>query len=439
MRYGKRLGASDRSSAMRDKPSVFAIDFGTSNSLLAAANRERTFPAAPIDPAATDPTVLRSALYFASANDATFGAAALRALVDNGFRGRLIRSIKRHLPSRAFTATRIAEKTLTIEQLIGRFLGVMRERAAAHFAVDVTRAVLGRPARFSNDPSEDALAEARLERAAKLAGFTEVSFCPEPVAAAYDFAADLDEPRLVLIADLGGGTSDFTLVRMHRGGFQAEDVLAVGGLSVAGDAMDGALVRSAVAPELGSTVPYRLPFGSNVLTMPGDLIDTLCSPADLTLVDRASVLRRLREMADCALVPADRGKLERFSIVVEDGIGFDLYEAVERAKCALSERSKAAITFDYPGVEFVRPVTATELAAATARALERIVTCLDETLAQAAVRAEDVEIVCLTGGTSRMPLVEAALRSHLPRAALRRLSSFHSVVHGLARHAMHLT
>jgi hypothetical chaperone protein len=423
---------------MHDKPSLFAIDFGTSNSLLAAANRERVFTAAPIDPAAKDPTVLRSALYFASADQATFGAGATRALVDNGFRGRLIRSIKRHLPSRAFTATRIAEKTLTIEQLIGRFLRVMRERAAAHFDADVTRAVLGRPARFSNDPSEDALAEARLERAAKLAGFTDVTFCPEPVAAAYDFAADLEEPRLVLIADLGGGTSDFTLVRMHRGGFRPEDVLAVGGLSVAGDAMDGALVRSTVAPELGSTVPYRLPFGSNVLTMPGDLIDTLCSPADLTLVDRATVLRRLNEMADCALVPADRWKFERFSIVVEDGVGFDLYEAVERAKCALSEHPESVIAFDYPGVELARTVTTQELEVATTRAVGRIVACLDETLAQASVRAEDVEIVCLTGGTSRMTIVERALREHLPRAAVRRLSSFHSVVHGLARHAMTL-
>lgn len=420
---------------MPEQPAIYAIDFGTSNSLLAAASPTQLFAPAPIDPAASDPSVLRSALYFASASEATFGASALRALVDNGFRGRLIRSIKRHLPSRAFTATRIAEKTLTIEQLIGRFLQVMRERANAHFEIDVTRAVLGRPARFSNDPAEDALAEARLERAAKLAGFSEVSFCPEPVAAAYDFAADLDSPKLVLIADLGGGTSDFTLVRMHRGGFAPDDVLAVGGVSVAGDAMDGGLVRSAVAPELGSTVPYRLPFGSNVLTMPADLIETLCSPADLTLIDRASVLRRLNEMQNAALVPADRAKLERFAVVVEDGIGFDLYEAVERAKCALSDVSEATIRMAYPGVDLARQVTGAELETSSARPLGRILDALDATLQEAAVRADEVDIVCLTGGTSRMPLVERSIRERLPQASVRRLSSFHSVVHGLARHA----
>jgi molecular chaperone DnaK (HSP70) len=94
------------------------------------------------------------------------------------------------------------------------FLAAMRERAAAHFRADVRRVVLGRPARFSEDDAADALAERRLEEAARLAGFDEVFFCEEPVAAAYDFAEALDQPRFVLVADLGGGTSDFTVVRL---------------------------------------------------------------------------------------------------------------------------------------------------------------------------------------------------------------------------------
>jgi hypothetical chaperone protein len=423
---------------MPNKPTIFAIDFGTSNSLLAAASQHTLFAPAPIDPAATDPSVMRTALYFASAREYTFGAGALHALVENGFRGRLIRSIKRHLPSRAFTATRIAEKTLTIEDLIGAFLRVMRERACAHFDTDVTRTVLGRPARFSNDAAEDALAEQRLRKAAELAGYKEVSFCPEPVAAAYDFAADLETPKLVLIADLGGGTSDFTLVRMHRGGFRPEDVLAVGGLSVAGDAMDGALVRAEVAPALGARAPYRVPFGSNVLTMPADMLEVLCSPADLTLVDRASVLRRLGEMSDLALAVEDRAKFEKFAVIVEDGVGFQLYESVERAKCALSSEDAAALHFAYPGAELHLNVPAEGLARATERPITRIAGSLQETLAEAGVRAEDVEILCLTGGTSRMPLVQARLEQLLPSAHVRRLKSFHSVVQGLARRAMEL-
>jgi hypothetical chaperone protein len=280
---------------MSDKPSIFAIDFGTSNSLLAAASKQRIFPPAPIDPSADDPSVLRSVMYF-SAHEQAFGITAVKRLVESGFEGRLIRSIKRHLPSRAFTATRIGSRNVTLEELIAALLRVMRQRAAEHFQVDVTRAVLGRPARFSNDEDDDALAEARLRRAAELAGFNDISFCPEPVAAAYDFAADLREPKLVLVIDLGGGTSDFTLVRMSAAGFRNEDVLAVRGVSTAGDALDGALVRQVVAEELGSKAPYRVAFGSNELTMPNDLVDLLSSPADLTLVDRPKVLRRLRDM-----------------------------------------------------------------------------------------------------------------------------------------------
>jgi hypothetical chaperone protein len=423
---------------MPDKPTHFAIDFGTSNSLLAAAAPGKVFGPAPMDPNASDPTVLRSALYFASLQEAAFGVEAHKALVANGFRGRLIRSIKRHLPSRAFTATRIGERKVTLEQLIGVFLRVMRERACTHFDSDVTRVVLGRPARFSNDPGDDALAEQRLRRAAELAGFADVSFCPEPVAAAYDFAADLREPKVVLVADLGGGTSDYTLVRMGGKEFSPRDVLAVGGVSVAGDAIDGALVRSAVAPELGSRARFRVPFGSNVLTMPADLIEMLASPADLTLVDRASVLRRLSEMSAGLLDRDDEAKLDKLAVIVEDGVGFDLYEAVETAKRHLSDGDAADLRFDYPSAELRLSIDRHCLEASSKGSIERIFSALDETLIAAGITHGEVDIVCLTGGTSRMPRIEQEVRARLPNASLRRLKSFHSVVHGLARHAEQL-
>jgi hypothetical chaperone protein len=423
---------------MHQKPTIFAIDFGTSNSLLAAAAPGRVFDPVPLDPVASDPTVMRSALYFASLEEATFGAGAVKALVANGFRGRLIRSIKRHLPSRSFTATRVGERNVTIEQLIGVFLRVMRERACRAFDADITRAVLGRPARFSNVAEEDTLAEERLRRAAEFAGFTEVSFCPEPVAAAYDFASDLTEPRTVLVADLGGGTSDFTLVRMGAHGFRPEDVLSVGGVSVAGDAVDGALVRTVVAPELGAKTHYRVPFGSNVMPMPADLIELLCSPADLTLVDRAKVLRRLSDIAGGAVNASEGEKLEKFSVIVEDGVGFDLYESVETAKRKLSEQDAVTLRFEYPGAELDLNVKRGELERSAQSPVQRIVDSLTETLRQGGLAHHEVDILCLTGGTSRMPLIEQALRDALPNASVRRLKSFHSVVHGLARHAERL-
>ncbi|HEX5656525.1 MAG TPA: Hsp70 family protein [Polyangiales bacterium] len=419
------------------KPTIFAIDFGTSNSLLAAAAPGRVFAPAPIDPGADDPTVLRSVLYFAP-DEQAFGNAAVRRLVANGLEGRLIRSIKRHLPSRAFSATQIGSRKVTIEQLVATILRAMRERACQHFETDVTRVVLGRPARFSNLDDEDQLAEQRLKDAALLAGFADVSFCPEPVAAAYDFAADLEEPKLVLVIDLGGGTSDYTLVRMSKSGFQPEDVLAVGGVAVAGDALDGALVRAVVARELGSEAPYRVPFGSNELTMPQDMIDLLSSPADLTLSDRARTLRRLTEMKRGLLDRAHEPLLEKFEVIVEDGVGFELYEAVERCKRGLSEDATSPLTLHYPGAELAREVQRSEFIQAAQRPLGRVVEALERTLVLGGVRGEDVQIACLTGGTSRVPIVREALTALLPNAQQRTLRSFHSVVQGLARRAQEL-
>jgi hypothetical chaperone protein len=417
------------------KPTVYAIDFGTSNSLLAAAAPGATFEPAPLDPDAADPTVLRTALYFASIDDGKFGVAALRALVENGFRGRLIRSIKRHLPSRSFQKTRVGYKSVTLEDLIGRFLATMRERANRHHGADVRRVVMGRPARFSNDADDDRLAETRLRAAAERAGFEEVTFCPEPVAAAYDFAADLIEPRVVLVADLGGGTSDFTLVRMSGAGFAPDDVLAVGGVAVAGDAIDGAFVRGAAAKHFGAGARYKVPFGANELDMPKAMIELLCSPADLTLLDRDKIAAQLSAIRSGLVDAADRPALDRFIALVEDGLGFTLYDSVEAAKRRLSDEPTTALACDEPSLAFHEDVTRDALERLATPPIATILASLDRTLEAAGLAPGDVEILCLTGGTSRMPAVVRALGERLPRAEARRLASFHSVVRGLARRA----
>jgi hypothetical chaperone protein len=423
---------------MNDRPTIFAIDFGTSNSLLGAASPERIYPLAPIDPDASDPTILRSALYFRRLEDGHFGAAAVKALAADGFQGRLIRSVKRHLPSKSFTATRIANRQATLEDLIGAFLRAMRERANRHYDVDVTRVVMGRPARFSNDPDEDRLAQDRLEGAARRAGFTEVSFCPEPVAAAYDFAEDLAEPRVVLVADLGAGTSDFTIVRMQRGGFEPGDVLAVGGVAVAGDAIDGALVRSVVAPHFGAGALYRVAFGHNDLEMPIGLVTLLASPGDLTVTDRGATLKMLETIRSGLVNKSDRSRLDRFVALVEDGLGFMLYEGVEAAKRRLSDAESTDLVIDEPSLAFEATATAAGLATSSENQVAAILAALQRTLDTAGLAPDQIDILCLTGGTSRMPLLASAIEAHLPKAATRRLKSFHSVVQGLARRAKEL-
>jgi hypothetical chaperone protein len=423
---------------MSDKPTILALDFGTTNSLLAAANHTRTFEPIALDPLAADPTILRSALHFTRADDVLFGQAAIKRYIDLGLRGRLLRSVKRHLSSRAFAGTWIDGKRLTIEEIAGTLLRSMRESACLHFDTEVDRVVLGRPARFGERDDAEALAQARLGKAAQLAGFRQVWFCFEPVAAAYDFAAGSECARTVLIADFGGGTSDFTVACISSQAFSSQDVLAVGGVSLAGDAFDGALVRTVAAPLLGSLAPYRLPATTNVLTMPGDLLQLLCSPARLTLADRRRVLESIDGIHRGLLDLRDAARLSRFSTLVADAVGYQFYEAIEAAKVRLSSSNTARLTFPYPGIELDHPVTRSEFATAVALTLERIVAALDQTLATAGVTPESIEMACLTGGTSMVPVLESVLRAKLPAAQVVRLRSHHSVVQGLAHCAQAL-
>jgi hypothetical chaperone protein len=147
------------------------------------------------------------------------------------------------------------------------------------------------------------------------------------------------------------------------------------------------------------------------------------------------VLKRLKDISNGAIERSECEKLAKFAAIVEDGVGFELYEAVETTKRRLSDEELVELRLDYPGAELEIPVERELLEQAAHAPIDRIARSLDDTLAHGGVRHTDVDIVCLTGGTSRMPLVEQTLRDRLPRAHLRRLKSFHSVVHGLARHA----
>jgi hypothetical chaperone protein len=421
----------------RFRPEVYAIDFGTSNSLLAAANAEASCPPVPLDEAAADPTVLRSLLFFGQ-NHFSCGAAAVGEFVAGGMSGRLIRSIKKFLPDRGFSGTNIGHRLVTIEDLIGRFLRTMRERANRHFDADVDRVVLGRPAKFSLDPESDRLAEARLGRAALSAGFREVHFCPEPVAAAHDFQLELGSPKTVLVADFGAGTSDYTIVRMRPDGFAQADVLSLGGVSVAGDALDGSLMRHKIARHFGAEVTYRVPLGANLLRMPKAIIEKLCSPADMTVLQHRDVLAFLHDVKAWSLGPEDRERMDHLLCLVEDSLAYRVFDAIERTKCELSASPATDFHFDYPSVEIDEHITREEFDKGSEREIDAVLRALDGTVADAGLAFADVDVVCCTGGTAKVPRIAHAIEQRFGAAKVRQLRSFHSVVQGLAERARQL-
>ncbi len=416
-----------------DRPTLYAIDFGTSNSLLAAANAERTFDPAPLDPHAADPTILRSVLCFPEAGGVFAGVEALAQYVQHAGEARLLRSIKRHLGARGFRGTTIGGRFVSAEALVATLLRKMRTCADAHFGAEVRRVLLGRPVHFAGE--DDGHAEATLRRAAELAGFEEVQFLPEPVAAARAFAATTQREELVLVGDFGGGTSDFTVLRVTPADLDRSEVLAVGGVAVAGDALDSAIMRSQVARHFGAEVRYRAPFGGNVLQMPHGVLVHLCSPAHLSILQRRDLATFLADVRQWSLSSADRRAMDQLNTLVEDGQGFQLFEAIERAKKELSAAVAAEVRFASPGIEVREPVTRAGFEEASRRELDAVVACLEETVRAAGVRHEEVAVVCCTGGTAKVPRLAAELRARLPAARLEQFKGFHSVVEGLAREA----
>src|SRR5262249_12902343 len=150
---------------------------------------------------------------------------------ENYGQGRLIRSIKKHLPMRSFIGTYIEDRPFNLEDLIGLFLSEMRKRANQHFKQDVDRVVLGRPARYAPDEMDDKHAQNRMEIAAKKAGFKWIEFMPEPIAAAFEFRQTLSDEKIIFVGDFGGGTSDFTVMRIRREKYDPSDVLSIGGIT----------------------------------------------------------------------------------------------------------------------------------------------------------------------------------------------------------------
>jgi hypothetical chaperone protein len=387
-------------------------------------------------------------LYFPNANEVFFGKAAIQEFSDRDHTGRLIRSIKKQLPSRSFIGTYVDNRPFNLEDLIGIFLGEMRKRANAHFGEDVTSVVLGRPARFALADEDDRYAEGRLERAARIAGFNEIEFFPEPVAAAFGYEKGLGEERnriaekkshLILAADYGGGTSDFTIYRLGAEKFRPSDVIAMSGISVAGDALDAALMRRRISSYFGTGVQYKVPFGSNTLTMPVHLMERICHPAEISFLRKQDTLEFFRNVKQWSLGQADRDKMARLLTLLENQLGFPLFECIEATKRELSSSEQAQFEFSYPDIDIQETITREDFETYAATPLETIVQTLDDTLTAAQIKAQDIDLVLCTGGTGRVPWIRRSLVERFGQEKLYDLDPFRGVASGLMARAFEIS
>jgi len=172
--------------------------------------------------------------------------------------------------------------------------------------------------------------------------------------------------------------------------------------------------------------------------MPPALIERLCSPADLSILRRHDVTTFLRNIRAWSLGEDDAEKIDQLFTLIEDGLGFQVFESIERTKHALTTREQDELVFEYPTIAVRENVTRADFERASQRVVDKILERLDETLASAGLSANDIEIVCCTGGTSKVPVVARAIATKFPRARMEQFKSFHSIVEGLALHARDL-
>jgi hypothetical chaperone protein len=354
--------------------------------------------------------------------------------------GRLMQSLKSHLASRSFTKTNVFGTSYDLSDLIRFIVAGLADAGRSQLGVLARKAVVGRPVKFAAADTEDddRLATDRLRAAFQRAGFEDIVFEYEPVAAAHFYDSTLDHDELVLIADFGGGTSDFSLMRVGptaRKGPSAERILGNSGVALAGDAFDRRIVERVVAPRLGQGSHYRAAMGTNRMPVPGWIFHRMRAWHHLSFLKSPDAMSSLRDVLVGAEDPAAIASLIH---LVENDLGYALYAVVERVKAALSRQDRVMFEFHDDPIAIRTEITRADFETWIAPELAAISGSVDGLLAATGVAPSDVDAVFLTGGTAFVPAVRRWFAGRFGDDRLRGGNEMTSVALGLALRAQEL-
>ncbi len=411
------------------------IDFGTSNTVVAVATADGRVETIRFEHGGIAQSVYASALCFWQEHRGTGlppraegGPWAIDRFLDGSEPLRFIQSLKSFAASESFQSTMIFQQRFQFEDLLAAFLRTLTRHAGAGLDFAASRVIIGRPVRFSGSNPDDALAMQRYRDAFGRLGIREARYVYEPVGAAFSFARRLDRGATVLVADFGGGTSDFSIMRFSKsdGALRAEP-LGHAGIGIAGDSFDARIVDRVIAPRLGKRGSYRS-FG-NVLPVPAHYFVRLSRWNELALMKGGTDLRELRELARGALDPEP---LRDFVRLIEEDLGFALYRAVSAAKVALSARDEVEFQFVDGGIDIRATITRPDFESWISADLARISATVDQVLETSKVTPLEIEKVFLTGGTSFVPAVQRLFAERFGQEKLTSADQFESIAQGLA-------
>ena len=412
---------------------VFGIDFGTTNSAL-SVYRNGAVEIVAVDGTGRSEDLMRSVLYFSEENEIYAGSDAIRHYVDDGAAGRFMQSIKTFLPNTSFVSTELFGKRYTIDDLVAIILRKLKACGEEHVGCSVDSVVLGRPVLFSTDAAKDSVAQQRLEKAARKAGFKNIWFQYEPVAAALAFEDSLlpGQERVVFIGDFGGGTSDFSVIRVKGGAFdrsdRRSDVLSMGGVYVAGDKFDSQVMWDKVAYYFGRYSRYKTMGKDDWVNVPKGIIYTLCQWHRIPMLRSRKTREQIRVIKGTT---DDLHAIEHLENIISDNYGFFLFQAIEKAKCDLSSMDKALIQFTERDLCISEEMSKHEFECINAENFTQIADCIDDVVARSGVLPAQIDSVFLTGGTSRIPYIQDMFVKRFGQNKLENRNAFTSVVHGL--------
>ncbi|MGA0563257.1 Hsp70 family protein [Ancylobacter sp. VNQ12] len=402
------------------------LDFGTSNTTLGIWRQGAPALAVVEDGKVTVP----SAVFYDRQGHFAIGRAAMARYVA-GEDGRLMRSLKAVLGSALIDEkTQIGRRAIGFRDVIADFIGAVKHRAEQDAGTALDQVVLGRPVFFvDDDAGANAKAEDALRAIAGRVGFRDVSTQFEPIAAALDYEQQVHAEEIALIADIGGGTSDFSIVRLsparHVRADRAGDILANDGVRIGGTDFDRHLNLGALMPLLGYRSPMKRP-GRDV---PSGYFHELATWSSINRLYTAKTVRDLHEVRREAASPA---LVERLIRVIEEQRGHTLAMQAEDAKIALADAPRASVDLGWLEAGLSVGLTPEELVGHTASLAERIARRVDICLAQAGLSADRIGALFLTGGSTRLKHVRAAIVAAVPGARVVEGDTFGSVGTGLA-------
>ncbi|AOF91120.1 Hsp70 family protein [Sinorhizobium sp. RAC02] len=414
---------------------ALGLDFGTTNTVMALAAGGSETQSMHFTSSVGETDTMRTALSFmkdplvgAQALKVEAGQAAIRQFIDNPGDCRFLQSIKTFAASALFQGTLIYARRHAFDDLMEIFLRRLKAYAGDEWPTEVSRVIAGRPVQFAGASPNPALALERYNAALTRLGFPEIHYVYEPVAAAYYFAQTLKSDATVLVADFGGGTTDYSLIRFERqAGRLTAKPIGHSGVGIAGDHFDSRMIEHLVAPEIGKGSHFKS--FDKVLEVPSGYYSNFARWNQLSIFKTTREFTDLKSLVRSALEPE---KLELFIDLVEHDEGYPLYQAISAAKMALSAADEAEFHFPPLGAAGRKMVKRSDFEHWIAPDLARIEGALDEVLEQTNTAPDAIDKVFLTGGTSFVPAVRGIFSRRFDASKIESGGELLSIAHGLA-------